>query len=168
MNGSIQLFFALLVTGMFLLGAEIYLPGGVVGVIGFMALVGAMVMGFAAFGPYLGFIVAVLIIVLTGLILIVWVRYFPKTGMGRKMTLEKDGKANKAAVDYRTLLDLEGEAVSDLRPAGIALIAGQRVDVVADGSYIPAHMKIKVTTVEGNRIMVRELSLPHPEKSSSA
>ena len=49
-----------------------------------------------------------------------------------------------------------GTAVSQLHPAGIAEIAGTRLDVVSDGAFIEALAAIEVTRVDGNRIVVRE------------
>lgn len=50
-----------------------------------------------------------------------------------------------------------GVAASDLRPAGVARIAGDRVDVVTQGDFVPAGSAIEVLRVEGNRIVVREV-----------
>jgi membrane-bound serine protease (ClpP class) len=155
MDSMLQLFIVLVLTGLLLLGAEIYLPGGVVGVIGVLALIGAMGAGFGAFGIQGGMVAAVAIIVMSGLFLFIWIKLFPKTSAGRRMTLSQDGKSFKAAEDYSSLVGKEGEAVSDLRPAGIALIDGRRMDVIADGTWITAKGRIVVSAVEGNRILVK-------------
>jgi membrane-bound serine protease (ClpP class) len=42
-----------------------------------------------------------------------------------------------------------------LRPAGIAEIDGERIDVVAEGEMIEAGATIVVSRVDGNRIVVR-------------
>lgn len=51
-----------------------------------------------------------------------------------------------------------GEAITDLRPAGTAKIEGKRVDVVSRGEYIGKGSLIRVTAVDGNRVVVREIS----------
>ena len=51
-----------------------------------------------------------------------------------------------------------GRATSPLRPAGTADIDGTRVDVVYDGEHIDARELIKVTRVDGNRVVVRHVS----------
>ncbi|HBA83950.1 MAG TPA: hypothetical protein DCZ95_07655 [Verrucomicrobia bacterium] len=163
MDSMLQLFFVLLTTGLLLIGAEIYLPGGVVGAIGILALIGAMAVGFGAFGLQGGFLAAVAILALSGIFLFVWIKLFPQTSMGRKLTLSRDGKDFKSSPDYHTLLGKEGEAISDLRPSGIASIQGHRVDVVADGVWIAAQSRILVASVEGNRILVRPVKMkPQP------
>ncbi len=48
-----------------------------------------------------------------------------------------------------------GRTLSQLRPAGRAMINGKRVDVVTEGSLIEADVEIIVITVEGNRVVVR-------------
>ena len=48
----------------------------------------------------------------------------------------------------------EGEALPLLRPAGTARIGGRRVDVVSEGDYIAAGSRVRVTQVEGIRVVV--------------
>ncbi len=164
MDPSIQLFIILVVVGLFLIGAEIFLPGGVIGFLGGLSLFGAAVVGFKAFGPQGGIISALLIILLAGVCMVVWIRFFPRTGIGRTMTLSLDGKSFKSApADLKTLVDKEGVAQSRLRPAGIARIDSHRVDVVAEGSWIESGRPIRVIRVEGNRILVREITAPAKE-----
>ena len=62
-----------------------------------MCLLAAVVVGFVAFGIQGGLLVSLLIIVLAGVCLVIWIKYFPKTRMGRSLTLSDDGKAFKSA-----------------------------------------------------------------------
>jgi membrane-bound serine protease (ClpP class) len=57
---------------------------------------------------------------------------------------------------YDRLLGQIGVAASDLRPAGVARLGGERVDVVTQGDFVSAGSTIEVLRVEGNRIVVRE------------
>ena len=95
--------------------------------IGGVALVGAIVLAFAAFQPYTAFLVAIGIIVLLGICLVLWIKFFPKTRIGRSLTLAKDVKTYKATdEDLYDLLNSEGVAQTSLRPGGIAKIGGRR------------------------------------------
>ncbi|HEX7004672.1 MAG TPA: NfeD family protein [Trueperaceae bacterium] len=58
---------------------------------------------------------------------------------------------------YDHLRGQTGIAASDLRPAGVARIAGERVDVVTQGDFVSSGSLIEVMKVEGNRIVVREV-----------
>ena len=89
----VELFAILIIAGLFLIGAEIFLPGGIIGFIGGMCLLGAVVVGFVAFGVQGGILASLFIIFLAGVCLVIWIKYFPKTRMGRSLTLSDDGKA---------------------------------------------------------------------------
>jgi membrane-bound serine protease (ClpP class) len=55
------------------------------------------------------------------------------------------------------LLGAVGTAATMLRPAGMAMFGEQYVDVVTEGSFIPAGARVQVVEVEGNRIVVKEV-----------
>jgi membrane-bound serine protease (ClpP class) len=46
-----------------------------------------------------------------------------------------------------------------LRPAGVALVNGRRVDVVTEGGLIAAGARVKVVAIEGNRVVVRRVQV---------
>ena len=147
----------LLVAGVLMIGAEIYLPGGILGFLGGMALLGAAGVGFLAFGASGGVLSAVGILLLSAACLYFWLRFFPKTGVGRSLTLSRDISEFSSSPDMGALVGQEGRALSELRPGGIVEIDGRRVDVVADGSWISRDARIRVERVEGFRVLVREL-----------
>jgi membrane-bound serine protease (ClpP class) len=152
-----QLFVILLVCGIMLLAIEVFVPGGVLGTLGTIALLGAIVIAFMAFGAKNGFLAAIGIVVLAAVLLVVWLNIFPKTGIGKKLTLSQDGKAFKSGSDKtRQLLHAEGITLTELHPSGLAEFDGQRVDVVTNGSYIARQRPVKVIAVRGNHITVAE------------
>jgi membrane-bound serine protease (ClpP class) len=84
---------------------------------------------------------------------------FPRTRLASRFMLETrlvtaDATSGEGSSPYMQLLGRTGTATSDLRPAGVARIDGQRVDVVTQGDFIPVGSKITVLRVEGNRIIV--------------
>jgi membrane-bound serine protease (ClpP class) len=159
-----ELLLALL--GVFLFALELFvIPGfGIVGILGLLALLGALVMSTLGAGSHsdfvlwavvrMGFSVA-LAIVLTALFL----KFLPKLPIGRKLILStaldtSDGFSSAPPSDYQWL-GRTGLAHSTLRPAGIADFQGHRVDVVSDGEFIDAGAPIRVLHVDGNRIVVQ-------------
>jgi membrane-bound serine protease (ClpP class) len=151
---SATLFFILLLSGLFLVGLEIFVPGGVLGALAGAAIIGAIVMGFVAF-PAAGPFIAVGIIAASGLAIAAWIRIFPRTRMGRRMTVSHDLAASKAPpAALLQLVGKQGEAQSDLRPSGFARIDGRRVDVVTQGESIAQGERIQVLKVEGMRVVV--------------
>jgi len=156
MNLSTELFIILLTTGLMMIGAEIFVPGGILGALGGMALFGAVITGFRAFPGYGGYI-AIGIVFLVGFVIYLWIKIFPKTRIGKKMTVSNDLSTSKAADP--TLVDLAGktgQTISQLRPAGYAMIGGRRVDVVTRGEMIEKDTVIRVVRVEGYRVIVEK------------
>ncbi|MBU0678899.1 MAG: hypothetical protein KJ626_12370 [Verrucomicrobia bacterium] len=158
MESSFQWYLILLVAGLFLIGVEIFIPGGILGFLGGLALVGAVIAGFFAFPPPWDFISAVAIVLLSGACLVLWVKFFPGTRIGKQLTLQKDGSTFKSSGnESKDLVGREGVAVTDLRPAGIASIDGIRIDVVADGAWIEDGSPVRVIAASGNHITVCEV-----------
>lgn len=161
MDQSILLYVILIVAGLFLIGVEIFVPGGIIGSVGALSLVAAMLVGFKAFGPSGGLLSAFVIILLAGMGNALWIKLFPRTAMGRHLTLSRDSRNFKAAPpELKNLIGKEGVAHSALHPGGIATIEGHRVDVIAEGNWIESGRRVRVLNVEGSRVVVREISEP--------
>lgn len=77
-----------------------------------------------------------------------------ETRLGRA---PRGGAATLIKGPYDHLLGQQGTAASDLRPAGVARVTGERVDVVTQGDFVAAGSPIEVLRVEGNRVVVREI-----------
>lgn len=73
-------------------------------------------------------------------------------------TAQKSEEGFQAAPQELTaLIGKSGKAVTPLRPAGVALINGQRVDIVTQGEFVEPETEIEVIQVEGSRVVVRSL-----------
>lgn len=147
---------ALLAAGLLLVIAEVFIPGGVAGVIGGLALLTAMGIGLATFPSPWGFLSALAIVVFGGLGLLLWVQLFPRSRTGKRIALQTDGAAYKSvAAPSDRWLGAGGEAVTALRPGGIALINGQRCDVLAEGGeWIAAGAPIRVSAIRDGQLVV--------------
>ena len=56
------------------------------------------------------------------------------------------------------LVGKHGTAITDLRPAGTALIGDERIDVVSESEWISAGTPVKVLSAEGYRHIVRSIA----------
>jgi membrane-bound serine protease (ClpP class) len=158
--------------GLALLATEVFfIPGfGIAGLLGIAALLGALVLSMTGAGDTAVVIIeatwrvviALLVALVAGLALL---RFLPRLPFARRFVLESNlgsGPAHGSAPPSDQLwLGKEGYSASALRPAGIADIEGERVDVVSDGALIEPNTPIQVTHVDGNRIVVRQLH-KHP------
>lgn len=51
-----------------------------------------------------------------------------------------------------------GVAMSPLRPAGKARFADHYLDVMTDGSFVDSGQQVRIVKLQGNRIVVREVT----------
>ena len=104
-----------------------------------------------------GFIIG-LIGAAIGLVLLI--RLMMKTKFWDQLTSpdiqkKEDGYSNTQG--WETLDGLTGVADTDLHPSGWVKIGEQRVFVVSEGGFIDQGKEITVLSVDGNRVLVREL-----------
>lgn len=154
-----NLYWILVASGLFLLAIEFFIPGGIIGIFGVFGLLGAAIVGFAVFGAKGGLISALSLVVGATVFLALWIKYCPRSFLGNWFTLKTDGRDFKSFDDdqQRTLIGKSGVAHSDLRPAGMALIDGKKIDVVSEAGFIPHGSSIKVIDAAGSRIVVRQV-----------
>lgn len=145
----------LLLVGALLLLLETVLPGMIAGIVGLGCLLVGVVLAYSEFGARTGNLV--LALVLVGLIVgaIGWIRYFPDSRMARVFVSR--GAIGTVHAEKPELLHRTGRALTALRPSGMALIDGQRVDVVTEGALIEKGRPIKVIGTEGLRVVVRAI-----------
>jgi membrane-bound serine protease (ClpP class) len=134
-------------------------PGhGFAGILGTIALVAAVVLSFGLAFFFVAAQAIAIAIVLS--VLAFWgaSRVFPENAFVKRLTLSAaQGPDYVAAPDNSDLTGRTGRATSYLRPAGVAMFDGRRVDVLTEGDFLPAGSLIVVTRVEGARIFVRPL-----------
>jgi membrane-bound serine protease (ClpP class) len=168
---------ALVALGLALLLIEVFvIPGfGLAGGLGLVALLTGLSLSLVGAGPRWEAVAAALGRVLLSLVValvaaVALLRFLPRLPGGRHLVLQTDLSAeagfSSAPEADRAWLHKRGEAATPLRPAGIAHIEGERVDVVSDGEFIAVGEAIEVVRVDGNRIVVRQLGRPEPEEAS--
>ena len=149
-----SLLLTLLIAGVALLLAEVFLPGMVAGVLGVVCLLGAAVVGFAEFGPKVGSLILMAELLAGTVLTILWMRYFPKTPLGKKYILDPSTAAH-APTETEKWKHREGVALTDLRPAGSARLDGEKIDVITSGDHLEAGTHVKVVRIDGPSIFVR-------------
>ena len=145
----------LLLVGALLLLAETVLPGMIAGTIGVLCLIAGVGTAYQEFGLAGGN--WVLVFTLAGLAVgcALWVNYLPGSRFGRLYA--STTVVGELGTDRPELVGQSGVAHTALRPSGVAIIGGQRVDVVTEGSLIECGAAVKVIAVEGARVVVRQI-----------
>lgn len=155
----------LILGGLVAIAVEIFvLPGfGVAGIAGlgllgtgfFLSLVGSYPTSADLWGAAGGVGIGLLIVLAVA---IAFLRHLPASKRFAGLFHQNEQRADQGYVSAPTREDLLGKsgvAVSELRPVGVADIAGERVDVTTEGEWVPAGTAITVVRVEPMRTVVR-------------
>lgn len=148
------------VAGIVLLILEMFIPSfGILGILG----VAGLIYGIAGAAYDTGHAVRSLgIASAVAIIIVAVVAYiFRKRGIWNKFILSDRLTAEQGYIpneSRESMLGMEGVTLSPLRPAGVADIGGSRVDVVTTGEFVERGKPVRVTAVDGTRIVVKEIA----------
>lgn len=149
----------LLLGGFLFLFLEIaIIPGfGAAGIIGILLLGSGLILAYMKLST--GAAVAATMGAILGLmLLIIWFfYYFPHTSIGKKFVLEAESSVEDGCIavqDMARYVGKEGVTTTVLRPSGIAVIDGERLDVISDCEFIEKGTLIKVVKETGGHLVV--------------
>ncbi|RHW38579.1 nodulation protein NfeD [Lysinibacillus yapensis] len=147
------------IIGFALILAELFIPGGIVGIIGGgLMLISLLFAGESVVHMAYSILIAVFIATI-GMVIIM--KFFGKNlYLFNKLILRDATTTEEGYVSNINRIDLlgkVGDSVTPLRPAGAVIIGNERIDAVSEGIYIENNKKVEVVQVEGSRIVVREI-----------
>jgi len=148
----------LFVIGLILLLAEIFfIPGfGLAGISGIAAILVSIFLTFGNIVQATYSISIALGVSVVGFFLLI--KYIPSTQTWRKFVLSTEQKKELGYTvgtkDLNRLNGKEGIAITPLRPSGIIKVNGKKLNALTRGEYVDSNTKIKIISVEGNKIVV--------------
>ncbi len=153
----------LIALGILLVFIEILiLPGfGAAGVPGIIIFCVGIGMIWTKSGPKTALIFTSIALIFVIPIAIILLSLIRETSIGKTFILDaaesSDQGYHAAPRELTALVGKSGKTITPLRPAGVALINGQRVDIVTQGEFVEPETEIEVIQVEGSRVVVRSL-----------
>lgn len=157
----------LLAGSLLLLFVEVFIPSG-----GLIALLagGAAIAGIWQLFLYdtvWGMIGIIGVLFMAPVVISFGLKVLPSTPIGRKLFFgdsspDADERQREEATAERdsmhALVGMEGEAATDLHPVGVVRLDGQRYDALAEGAFVDAGTKVRVTVADGMQLKVRPVS----------
>lgn len=149
---------ALFVAGIILLVLELFVPSyGILGILGAAGIVGGIATaaydsGDAVVSLLYAFGAAAVLGAIAGY-------SFRKRGVWNKFILRESLTSEEGYLPKEARTELEGKtgtAMTPLRPAGVVLIDGERIDAVSEGGFIEPGTRVRVSRAEGLRVVVKE------------
>ena len=154
----------LLIVGLGILSAEIFIPsGGLLGVITFFTLICSMLFAYRAWGN--SYTSIFIIYCLLELILVPTVIGFgfymlPRTTFGKRVLLEGPDLESlapyvKESSRLERLVGRFGETVTLLNPGGLILLDGERLHALSEGLGIDRGTPVQIVAIRGTSVVVR-------------
>jgi membrane-bound ClpP family serine protease len=151
MNAVVLLFFV----GIMFLAAEIFVPGGVLGFLGGLAMAIGCGVAFVQMGSTGGAIASVAALVMLGLTVVVELVWLPKTRLGKTMTVQSTiaGKSQPpiAAAD---IVGKAAQAETPLVPSGYVLVEGRRYEAFCPDGHVAKGAVLRVAGQDNFRLIV--------------
>ncbi|MCG1022330.1 NfeD family protein [Sutcliffiella horikoshii] len=149
----------LFVVGVVLIVLELFVPGGILGIIGLGAVITSFFLATDDIaGMGLSLLIAMLVTIIAMVLLFTVfgkkIRLFDRIVLRDSTNTEQGYVSNVSRIE---LVGQEGVTMTPLRPAGTAVINEERIDVVTEGNFIGANKKVRIVKAEGSRIIVREI-----------
>lgn len=161
---AIILFF---VVGTGLLVVEVFMPGfGIAGISGIVVEGVSIALTFLRYGPFAALGLTIVVLALVGVVISITLRSATKGRLSKSAFIltkaeTADEGYNAANQDMEVLIGKEGVVTNTLRPVGMAEIEGVKLNVVSDAEFIPKGTPVRVTRVDGLRVIVRQIE-PNP------
>ncbi|KEP27048.1 NfeD family protein [Bacillus zhangzhouensis] len=149
----------LFLAGIALIILELFLPGGIVGVIGLICVVVSL---FLAAGSFTEMAISILIATAVSIIAVILLTKVLGKRMKffKKFILTDSTNKESGYVSNETREDLVGQiavTATALRPSGTIVLGDERIDVVSEGAFIDKDEQVKIVKAEGSRIVVRKV-----------
>jgi len=154
----------LLGAGLVAVALEVFIiPGfGIAGIVAILCVSAAIFLALVGSLPTWGDIarasgILTTTAVLTTAVIYTLIRRLPTSARWHGILLQAATDRDEGYVSAEAREDLMGHlgvAATDLRPAGTAVIAGERLDVVCESGYVPKGAKVRVVRAEGYRLVV--------------
>ena len=158
-KGLVDLYqIAIFLVGILCIIVELLMPTvGLLAGVGVAAMLYSVVLALggdinALYAMLISFVVAIAVFA-------VIVKKLPSSRLWNKVVLKDQSSSSLGFVSAEPrneLMGRHGTVLTELRPAGSALIDGRPVDVISEGAFLPKGEEVIVVAVNGSRVVVRK------------
>ena len=151
-----SLIILLFVVGVLLLGAEVFIPGGVLGAAGGLLMLIGCALAFARTGPGGGMVAVGVSLALLGIMLFIELKVLPKTRIGKRAFLSQaiTGVSAPDNGELEALTGKEAEALTTLAPTGYVRVDGKRHEAFCRSGHATQGTRLEVIGNENLRLIV--------------
>ena len=145
------------IIGIICVGMEIFLPGGVLGLIGGVLMIAAVYFAYKDHSVLGGVVTLAALGIITFVVFKSALKLAPKTSFGKALFLQDTQKGESVSDgDIEQFIGRDAVAFSNLRPAGIVKIEGKRYNAITQGSYIEKRSTVRVISGKNSQLVVEQ------------
>jgi membrane-bound serine protease (ClpP class) len=171
----LTLAYVLIIAGLLLLVAELFIPSGVFFVLSVCGIVGGVMMTFLySNDAYTGWLTLLFLFIVVPIVGGLVFRYWPHTPMGRRFFLQHPQEDDATLATMPVNVELEqlrgrfGRTLSPLRPAGVVDFGGRRIDTITEGMMVDADEWVRCIDVKAGKVIVRPVAKPNLDELENA
>ena len=152
----------LFAVGVVLIGLEVVVPGAILGLVGGVCMLVAIIISFSQYGVSGGAYATAAGLCIAGIALYLEFVFLPKSRLAKffSMTATVAGRSQPAVAD-RSIVGKRGVAVTALAPSGIIDCEGRRYEAFARSGLVPVGGTVDVVDLDNFRLIVTHTST-HP------
>jgi membrane-bound serine protease (ClpP class) len=162
----------LLIVGLAILSAEVFVPsGGLLGVITFLSLIVSLVFAYRAWGtshPNVFGAFCAMLLLMVPTVIGFGFYMLPRTTFGKRVLLEAPDSEDltpfsKESGRIEKLVGRFGVALTMLNPGGLVSVEGERLHALSEGLSVEQGESVQIVDVRGTRVLVRPGNPPPKE-----
>jgi membrane-bound ClpP family serine protease len=146
------------IIGVICVGMEVFLPGGVLGVIGSVLMLASVYFAYKAYSVLGGAVALTALGIITFVLFKSAMKLAPKTSFGKALFLQNTKKGESVSNgEIEQFIGKDAVVVSNLRPSGIVKIDGRRYNAITQGSYIEKRAVVRVISGRNSQLGVEKV-----------
>ncbi len=159
MSGTFTLVIIFQLAGAAVVLAEIFIPSG-----GLLSLLSVGLFGYSLYlaftdiGQTVGIFVLMADFFIIPAMVVLGFKLLARSPATLSSTLSRENGVVSQAEELAALLSREGVLLTDLRPAGTALLDGRRIDVTSRGEFVEKDSRVVVCKVTANKVFVKKIT----------
>lgn len=150
--------------GIGIIVAEIIIPsGGILSILAIGIFTYSLYLVFANISVVAGAVFLIIDLIMIPVLIILSIKFLARSSfVTLRQTLSREDGVTSQSEEMEQYTGVEGIALTDLRPAGMAMLNGRRTDVVTRGEYLDKGTPVVVFKITGNQIVVKRLTEKNP------
>jgi membrane-bound ClpP family serine protease len=154
----LSIIIALFILGMVLVSFELIVPGGILGLLGVLSIMGSWVLAFIEYGIHGGMIAVVASVVIMTLSLAIELKLVPRTRIGQRLFLNRSiDSTSHGSLAAPDLVGQEGEALTTLAPTGVVIVDGRKYEAFSMSGLVERGTRLEVVDYDNFRVRVKKI-----------